>query len=188
MNKKEMMKIAYEHGLKNERDYRGCAQCAIAGIQDAIGIRNDYVYKAGSGLAGGGGECTDGNCGGYTGGAMMISLLVGRTRKEEGTKKGRADKYVTFRLTAALHDKFVEKYGGVLCSDVQKKVFGRTYNLRNDEEKELFREAGAHEDDNKCCAAVGDGARWAVEIILDELDKNGLTLEDFTDLEQIDDK
>jgi len=44
---------------------------------------------------------------------MMISLLFGRTRKEEGSKKGRADKYVTFRLTALLHDKFVEKYGNM---------------------------------------------------------------------------
>jgi len=188
MNKKKMMKIAYENGSKHEKDYRGCAQCATAAIQDALGIRNDYVYKAGSGLAGGGGECTDGNCGGYTGGAMMISLLFGRTRQEEGSEKGRADKYVTFRFTAALHDKYVEKYGSVICSDVQKKVFGRSYNLRSDEDKKLFREAGAHEDDDKCCAAVGDGARWAVEIILDELEKNGLTLEKFMDLIQIDNK
>ena len=68
---------------------------------------------------------------------------------------------------------------------VQKKVFGRSFNLRDDEEKEQFRAAGAHEDDDKCCAAVGDGAKWAVEIILDELEKNGLTLEDFQDLQQV---
>lgn len=186
MNKQDMMKVAYEKGFNYEKDYRGCAQCAIAAIQDAIGIRNDCVYKAGSGLAGGGGECTDGNCGGYTGGSMMISLLFGRTRKEEGTTKGRSDKYTTFHLTAALHDKFVKKYGGVLCSDVQKKVFGRTYNLRKDEDKELFREAGAHEDTDKCCAVVGDGAKWTVELILSELSKRGLNIEDFKDLEQID--
>ena len=186
MNKQDMMKVAYERGFNYEKDYRGCAQCAIAAIQDAIGIRNDYVYKAGSGLAGGGGECTDGNCGGYTGGAMMISLLFGRTRKEEGTTKGRSDKYTTFYLTAALHDKFVKKYGGVLCSDVQKKVFGRTFNLRKDEDKELFRKAGAHEDNNKCCAAVGDGAKWAVELIVSELDKRGLSIEDYKNLMQID--
>lgn len=186
MKKEQMMSVAYEKGFKYERDYRGCAQCTIAAIQDTLGIRNDYVYKAGSGLAGGGGECTDGNCGGYTGGAMMISLFFGRTRKEEGSQKGRADKYVTFRLTAALHDKFVEKYGSVLCNMVQKKVFGRSFNLRSAEEVALFRAAGAHKDDDKCCAAVGDGARWAVEIILDELKKNRLTPEDFLNLKQID--
>jgi C_GCAxxG_C_C family probable redox protein len=182
MDKEKMMKIAYDNGFKYERDYRGCAQCAIAAIQDALGIRNDYVYKAGSGLAGGLGECIDSSCGGHSGGAMMISLLFGRTRKKEGSEKGREDKYVSFALTAALHDKYKEKYGSVICADVQKKVFGRSFNLRNDEEKQLFREAGAHRDDDKCCAAVGDGARWAVEIILTEIEKRGLTLEDFRDL------
>jgi len=182
MDKEKMMQIAYDHGFKYEQDYRGCAQCAIAGIQDALSVRNDYVYRVGSGLAGGSGECIDGNCGGYSGGVMMISLLFGRTRQEEGSKKGREDKYVSFALTSALHDKYVEKYGSVICADVQKKVFGRSFNLRNDEEKQLFREAGAHEDDDKCCAAVGDGARWAVELILSELEKRGLTLEDFKDL------
>jgi len=61
---KEMIEKAYKQGFEGERNYRGCAQCAIAGIQDALNIKNDLVYKAGSGLAGGAGECIDGLCGG----------------------------------------------------------------------------------------------------------------------------
>jgi len=177
MDKEKMMQIAFENGSKCEQDYRGCNQCTIAAIQDALGIRNDCVYKAGSGLAGGLGECTDGVCGGSSGGAMMISLIFGRSRKEEGSEKGRADKHISFHLTAALHDKFVDKYGSIMCASVQKKILGRSFDLRSNEEKELFREAGAHDID-KCCGAVGDGARWTVEIILDEMEKRGLTLED----------
>jgi len=56
----KLIKRAYELGFQYERDYRDCAQCAIAGMYDAMGIKNDAVYKAGSGLAGGGGECTTG--------------------------------------------------------------------------------------------------------------------------------
>ena len=82
MNKEEMMEKAYKLGFKYEQDYRGCTQCAIAAIQDTLNIKNDFVYKAGSGLAGGLGECIDGVCGGYSGGAMMISAFFGRTRKE----------------------------------------------------------------------------------------------------------
>jgi C_GCAxxG_C_C family probable redox protein len=185
MDKEKMMQVAFENGSKYERDYRGCNQCTIAAIQDALGIRNDCVYKAGSGLAGGLGECTDGVCGGYSGGSMMISLFFGRTRDEEGSEKGRADKYVSFRLTAVLHDKFIEKYNSVICSGVHKKIFGRSFDLRNDDDKKLFREAGAHDLD-KCCAAVGDGARWTVEIILDEMEKRGLTLEDLKKYTYID--
>ncbi len=87
-----------------------------------------------------------------------------------------------FRMAAELHDKFVEKYGTVICKEIQKKIFGRSFNLRDDEEKQLFREAGAHKDDDKCCAVVGDGARWATEIMLKEIEKRSLKPEDFKDL------
>jgi len=180
--REEMLKKAYELGFQYERDYRGCAQCAIAGMYDAMGIKNDVVYKAGSGLAGGGGECTDGNCGGYTGASMVLASFFGRTRDKEATEDGRADKYVSFRMTRALHDKFVEKYGSVLCTGVQKHLYGgRSFDLRDDKQKEQFRDAGAHHDDDKCCMAVGDGARWGLEILLDELEAQGLTLDDFRD-------
>ncbi len=179
---KEMIEKAYKHGFEGERNYRGCAQCAIGAIQDALGIKNDFVYKAASGLAGGAGECTDGICGGYSGGIMMMSTFFGRTRDEEATTKGREDKYVSFGMAAELHDIFVKKYGTVICKEIHKKIFGRPFNLRDDGEKQLFRDAGAHEDDDKCCAVVGNGAKWATEIILREIEKRGLKLEDFKDL------
>jgi len=49
--REEILKKAYEMGFQYERDYRGCAQCAIAGMCDAMGIKNDVVYKAGSVLS-----------------------------------------------------------------------------------------------------------------------------------------
>ncbi len=184
MDKKEreaMLQKAYDLGFKYERDYRGCAQCAIAGMYDAMGIKNEEVYKAGSGLAGGGGECTDGNCGGYTGASMVLASFFGRTREEEGSEGGRADKYVSFRMTRALHDKYVEKYGSIICSGVQTKLYGTHYDLRIDADKDAFRAAGAHHDDDKCCMAVGDGARWGLELLLDEIEAQGKTLDDFRD-------
>jgi len=188
MDKKGMMQNAYDLGFQYEQDYRGCAQCAIAAIQDTLGVRNDYVYKAGSGLAGGAGECIDGLCGGYSGGIMVMSTFFGRIRKEEGTEFGRKEKYNSFHMASALHEKFLEKYGTIICSCVQEKIFGRSFDLRKDEEKEAFRAAGAHEKPDKCCAVVGDGARWAVELILDEIESRGLTLEDFKHLECIAEK
>jgi C_GCAxxG_C_C family probable redox protein len=183
MDQKEkdaLINKAYELGFEYERAYRGCAQCAIAGMYDAMGIKNDEVYKAGSGLAGGGGECTDGNCGGYTGASMVLASFFGRTKEEEGSESGRADKYVSFRMTRALHDKFVEKFGSVLCSGVQKAIYdGKHYDLRIEKDKEGFRAAGAHHDDDKCCMVVGDGAKWGMELLLDEIEAQGLTLDDF---------
>jgi C_GCAxxG_C_C family probable redox protein len=182
MDKKEMMQKAYDLGFKYEQEYRGCAQCAVAAIQDTLGLKNDWVYKASSGLAGGAGECIDGICGGYSGGVMVMSTLFGRTRKEEATTFGRKEKYDSFYMAAKLHDKYVEKYGSVICADIHKKIFGRPFHLRNDDDKQAFRDAGAHELDDKCCAVVGDGARWAVELILDEIERRGMSLEDFRDV------
>lgn len=180
--KKKMIQRAFDLGFQYERDYRGCAQCAIAGMYDAMEIKNDAVYKAGSGLAGGGGECTTGNCGGYTGASMVLATFFGRTKEEEATEDGRADKYVSFRMTRALHDKFQEKYGSVICSGVQKALYdGRSFDLRDDDQKQAFRDAGAHHDDDKCCMAVGDGAKWGMEILLDELEAQGQTLDDYRD-------
>lgn len=179
MDKKAMAEKAYKRGFNGERDFRGCAQCAVAAIQDALDMRNDHIYKAASGLAGGAGECTDGLCGGYSGGIMMMSAFFGRPRKKEATEEGRKEKYDSFRMAAALHDKFIEKYGTVICSEIHKKMFGRSFDLRDDGQKQAFRDSGAHEDDDKCCAVVGDGAQWATEMIIEEIDKLGLDLKDF---------
>jgi C_GCAxxG_C_C family probable redox protein len=182
MNKQQVLEKAYKLGFEGEHNVRGCAQCALAAVQDALGIRNDFVYKSASGLAGGGAECIDGHCGGCTGGIIAMSMFYGRTRAEEATKKGRADKYVSFRMGQALHDKFVEKYGTVICGEIHKKIYGRSFLLRDDEHKQAFRDAGAHEREDGCCAVIGDGARWATELILAEMEANGQTLEDFKDL------
>jgi C_GCAxxG_C_C family probable redox protein len=179
MSNEELIKKAYDLGFKNEREYRGCAQCAISAIQDVLGAQNDFVYKAGSGLAGGAGECTDGLCGAYSGAIIMMSLFFGRERKDEATEFGRKEKYDSFHMASALHEKFIEKYGSVICSGIQKKIFGRSFDLRKDKDKQAFRNAGAHELDDKCCMVVGDGARWGTELILNEIANRGISLQDF---------
>ena len=78
--KQELLDKAYELGFEYEKVYRGCSQCVIAAIQDTLDIRDDSVFKAGTGLAGGGGLTGIGVCGGYVGAVMVLSQLVGRER------------------------------------------------------------------------------------------------------------
>ncbi|RLB29772.1 MAG: hypothetical protein DRG87_06445, partial [Deltaproteobacteria bacterium] len=68
----ELLDRAYQLGFEYEKTYRGCSQCAIAAIQDTLDIRDDSVFKAGTGLAGGGGLTGIGVCGGYVGGVMVV--------------------------------------------------------------------------------------------------------------------
>ena len=66
-NKEEIMELAYKLGKKYEKQYTGCAQTSIAAIFDALGIWNDDVFRAGSGLADGLGLTGDGSCGALVG-------------------------------------------------------------------------------------------------------------------------
>ena len=49
----------------------------------------------------------------------------------------------------------------------KKKLFGRSFDLLNQDEYEAFEKAGAHVD--KCPSVSGNVARWTAEIILEEL-------------------
>ena len=49
------------------------------------------------------------------------------------------------------------------CGDIQKKIMGRSFDLRTREGNIEFEEAGGHDD--KCTTVVGNGARWAAEIL-----------------------
>ena len=185
MGEKEAMLIAeraYELGFRYESEYRGCAQCTIAAVQDALGFKADGIYKAASGLAGGIGGCTDGVCGGYSGAVLMLGLLFGRTQAEQGSAKGHAAKDYTTLMAASMHDLFITRFNSVTCKDIHGQLLGRSYDLRDAHDKVAFHEAGAHDDADKCCDVVGTAARWTVEIILDELVKRGL---DIADLESL---
>jgi len=177
-DRKQIIKKAYDLGFEYEKDYGGCAQCAIAAIQDATGIKNDFIFKAGSGFAGGGGLKLSGLCGGYSGSVMMMSAFFGRVRdKIDGDRE---DKYSSLKMAAALGEKYVEKYGDVICREVQVKIFGRSYDLWDPTDKKLFEKAGGHED--KCTTVVADAASWAAELILDEIERRKMSLSDFESL------
>ena len=167
MNRKEEIankasKLAEEF----ERKCTGCAQTTIAGILEALGIKNDDVFKAASGLADGLGLTGDGTCGALVGGAMVISYLFGRERKDFEDMLKPIKSYL---LVKKLHDQFVEKYGTCRCSELQKSLMSRTFNLLDRKE---FKEAVEFGMMNYCSKVVGTAARLATMIILDEQEKS----------------
>lgn len=162
--KKELMEKAYELGFEYEKKYKGCSQCVIAAIQDTLGIRDDSVFKAATGLAGGSGLTGIGACGGYVGGVMVLGQLLGRERSSfEDPERIR---FRSFDMAKQLGDEFIREFGTIICRDIHVKIFGRPYYLRDPEDFNKFEEAGGHAD--KCTDVVGKAAQMAVKIILDE--------------------
>ncbi len=153
-------KKAYELGVKYEREYTGCSQTVIAAIFDALGIWNEDVFKAASGLADGLGLTGDGSCGALVGASMVISYLFPRERRDfaQILKPMKA-----YALVKELHDRFVAEYGSCRCRDVQIKLMGRTFNLWDRRE---MKEAISFGMIEHCSKVVGNTARMAVEIIL----------------------
>ena len=158
---KALTKKAYNLGFQYEKVYKGCSQCVLAAVQDLFGEKNDDVFRAASGLAGGAGLCGDSGCGAYSGGILALSQLHGRVRENfldpERTRRK------SFDLAKQLHDRFIAEYGSVICRDIQQKILGRGYYLRDPEEFEKFEKAGAHAE--KCPSVVGNAAGWVAEIL-----------------------
>ena len=133
---------AYELGYEYEKKYGGCAQCAVAALQDAIPFvpRHQGVFRAASCLDGGATPTGLQNCGAFTGSAMVIGHLCGRTRKKEF----QGGSGFSHSLIRKVYQQFKEEYGSVLCQDVRK---------------------GAQGD---CPKVVARAAKWTAEVLLKE--------------------
>lgn len=173
-NSENIIQRALSLGFEYEKTITGCCQCSIAAIQDAIGIPNDAVFKAGSGLTAGGGLSCQGSCGGYTGGVMVMSSLFGRRRKNWNDDKSEKD--CAHTMARVLLGRFQREYGSNICGIIHRKIFGRDFDLMHGPDREAFEKLGAHVD--KCTSVVGRAAAWATELILEEMSKRHLRLSD----------
>jgi C_GCAxxG_C_C family probable redox protein len=153
--------LAYDLGYEYEGIYGACSQCTSLAIMDALGTRNEDVFKASFGFAGGIGSLSE-TCGALAAGIMMISLEHGRELKNltTQTEEERRD---CMDMVRDLHARYLEEYGSIKCADVHLKLFGRTFDQWDEEEFNEFLRLGSHVD--KCTTVVGNVARWTVEIL-----------------------
>lgn len=158
------VKEAYTKAFKAEVDFHGCSQCVLLGLGSTFNEVPPQVFKSATSLSGGIAQCGDGACGAYSGAIMYMDLFMGRSLEQLGGDK--TDQYHSFSMAQRLHDKFVETYGGVRGMDVHKALFKTWYLLRDPIQKQAFSTAGAHE--LGCPSVVGNAARWAAEILLEE--------------------
>jgi mannitol-1-phosphate 5-dehydrogenase len=151
-------------GFEYERTYRGCGQCTFAAVQQALGREEERVFQALTPFAAGFGLSGDSTCGSLVGGGASFGLARGRRRSHfDGDREA---KYAAFAMAQALRERYLWKYGSLLCKGAQERIFGRSFDLRSPQERELFEQAGAHVD--KCPRVVSDVARWSVQILAEE--------------------
>ncbi len=145
--KQQIVAEAYRLGYQYEQQYGGCAQCALAALQDAIPFlaADGGLFRGASCLDGGATPTGLQNCGAFTGSGMAIGYLCGRRRngKFEGTTAQ------AHALVRKLYAQFDERYGSVLCKDVREKAQG------------------------DCPEVVGLAAQWTAQILMDEFGAQG---------------
>ena len=155
---------AYDLGYEYEGKYGACSQCTILAIMDALEKRNEDLFKASFGFAGGIGSLSE-TCGALSAGIMMISLKHGR-ELENLTTQTEDERRDCMQKVRDLHARYLEQYGSTKCADVHMKLFGRTFDQWDHDEFDEFLRLGGHID--KCTSVVGNVARWAVEILARE--------------------
>ena len=160
-SKDEILKKAYDLAFRYEAERGSCPQCVLAALYETLNVGDPKTIQACQGLAGGTTLSTEGTCGALIGGILALGSLKGRTYEEFSEAKSKS---VVYKYTKELYDRFTQEYGSCLCKDIQKKIFGKSYNLLDTKEYSEFEKAGAHVD--KCPKVSGNTARWAAEIIL----------------------
>ncbi len=158
---------AYKRAFMYE-DFRGengmgcCAQPVLRALREAYNEQSTEGFKALTGFSAGGGNLCDGMCGAYAGAIYYISEKTGRSMDDVlSGKPGATDK--CFESVAKLHEKFVGKYGSVICYEIQRKLYGRPYYITDPDEFEKFDAKGAH--DWAETGVCGDAAKFAVEVL-----------------------
>lgn len=158
-----LVKRARQDARKNLDKYGGCAQSTFYAIAKNIDLGGKKeVFKAMIGLSGGPGSTTRGSCGGITGAAAAISSSVDiDPNRLEQNKDLRLNIYKNVRKVVK---KFISKYGGLTCRDVQMEALGKAYDFQDEEAYKDFKEENCPE---KCKNVVGNSASWATEAILE---------------------
>lgn len=171
--KDEIIKKANELAIEYEAKYKGCGQCTFLAIVDALRwggleiIPNDMENRFFPGicvLTGGVGLSGDGTCAAVASGALALGLALG-VRRENFNEGSFRESCATVRN--ALLSRYYEKYDSLLCKDVQRKFFGKAWDLARDDMGAEF--LGITEG-----CVIMETAMLATEIILDGFEKGNV--------------
>jgi hypothetical protein len=171
--KSEIIRKSNELAIEYEAKYKGCGQCTFLAVIDALrwgGLEiipkdmEDRFFSGVSVLTGGIGLSGEGTCGAIASGALAIGLALGLQRDTIDESLFRQSCAI---VRDALLNKYYEKYNSLLCKDIQRKFFGKAWDLTRDEMSTEF--LGI----SKGCVIM-EGAMWATEVILDEFGKGNV--------------
>ena len=155
MSEKTFPEFAEELAHMHMKQYNTCAEVMILTFQELLGLENDLVLKAATGLVGGI-SCMKSVCGAVSGGAMALSLKYGRGRDDLDNVEAL---YNAYKHVQQFFKKFEDEFGSANCFE----IIG--VDLKDADARQKWIDAGGLE---KCAVLVGKAARMVAEVMLEE--------------------
>ena len=169
LNREQLLDKAYEIGRGFETYSYSCSQSTVAAMHEIVGLSEDLVRASTSTCAGIAFQGL-GTCGGLIGGVIVLDYFFGRPWDKMSFTELKMDVNIPPVFSAQaiarkMYDKYVEKYGTVMCAGIQRQHFDRFYYIEDEEEFKKFEDAGAHT--SKCVDIVGNASRWTMELLIE---------------------
>jgi C_GCAxxG_C_C family probable redox protein len=145
MDVKEIGRKALEYDK-----YSGCSQSVLLALQEAFGIGDLESFKAATVLSGGVARMGE-TCGALLGGLLALGLVVGReditdTQAYRDAMVPSVEIIKEFQLRLQKTFGFTEPLENTICRDIQKRIYGESYDLTNPVSYKRFLDAGGHGD------------------------------------------
>ncbi len=145
MNVKEIGRKALEYDK-----YSGCSQSVLLALQEAFGIGDHESFKAATVLSGGVARKGE-TCGALLGGLLALGLVVGReditdTQTYRDAMKPSDEIIKEFQKRLQETFRFKEPLENTICRDIQKCIYGESYDLTDPVSYKAFLDAGGHSD------------------------------------------
>ena len=160
----EAYKLAYDF----DTTYSECSQATMYALQTVYGLKDESILKGIVALAGGGLHRCDGSCGVYQASIFFLGMHVARGAEDLDKDKDDPSAFKKmedlFGLGDRIYKKFIDNYGSIKCGDIQRKLMGRAYYLRDEDEMKKFKEDGGYSIEVGP-GIVANGAKWTVEIL-----------------------
>ncbi len=147
----------------------GCSQAVISALQEGLAIGDKASLMAATAFAGGVARRGE-TCGALVGALMTLGVEEGREKLEDLPKLQStiADAYaLSTEFMKRLEREFKTQapIESTLCRDMQKAIYGRSWNLADPTQRTDFINSGGHGDDG-CLKVCGIAAEVAAEMIL----------------------
>jgi C_GCAxxG_C_C family probable redox protein len=142
--------------------YSGCSQSVLLALQEELGIGDLESFKAATVLSGGVARRGE-TCGALLGGLMALGIVYGRelitdTQAYRNAMIPANEIIESFKTRLQQEFRFNIPLSSTLCLEIQEKIYGRSFDLRNSHDYQLFLDSGGHSDQGcpKVCAVAAE--------------------------------